>query len=287
MVDDLQKSTLALRVVKNLIIATPTLALHDVAIKQAATLAKLDSIQGECLAELLELFKIATAKNCIDKSIAEGMIKNVELNSRTVAACLAIMCVNDSKFAGLKGDFLKMAQDSDPKNQVRGALCIGQVCILSDMSSEKVLLDIVKKGFESENSDVRQAASICLGDCAIGNPKFFLVKVFEFVNNIDIRQRYLFLNTIREILVHKISSVQDFLPQLINLLMSQATNSEDSIRSIVAECLGLLFAEQPMEMFEEFEPGFLKGNEVMKATLARSVKFSGQKADVKGNELGY
>lgn len=155
------------------------------------------------------------------------------------------------------------------------------------MSSEKVLLDIVKKGFESENGDVRQAASICLGDCAIGNPKFFLVKVFEFVNNIDIRQRYLFLNTIREILIHKISSVQDFLPQLIALLMSQATNSEDSIRSIVAECLGLLFAEQPMEMFEEFEPGFLKGDNVMKATLARSVKFSGQKSDVKGNELGY
>lgn len=53
------------------------------------------------------------------------MIKNVELNSRTVATCLAIMCVNDAKFAGLKGEFLKMAQDSDPKNQVRGALCIG------------------------------------------------------------------------------------------------------------------------------------------------------------------
>jgi hypothetical protein len=74
---------------------------------------------------LLELFKIATTSNCIDKSLADGMIKNVELNSRTVATCLAIMCVNDAKFAGLKGEFLKMAQDSDPKNQVRGALCIG------------------------------------------------------------------------------------------------------------------------------------------------------------------
>ncbi len=88
------------------------------------------------------------------------------------------------------------------------------------MSSEKVLLDIVKKGFESENGEVRQAASICLGDRAIGNPKFFLVKVFEFVNNTDIRQRYLFLGTIREILGHNINSVINYLPQLINLLMS-------------------------------------------------------------------
>ena len=53
------------------------------------------------------------------------MIKNVELESRAVAECLAIMCVNDAKFAGLKAQFLQMAQDSDQKNQVRGALCIG------------------------------------------------------------------------------------------------------------------------------------------------------------------
>ena len=53
------------------------------------------------------------------------MIKNVELESRAVAECLAIMCVNDAKFAGLKAQFLQMAQDSDTKNQVRGALCIG------------------------------------------------------------------------------------------------------------------------------------------------------------------
>jgi len=51
--------------------------------------------------------------------------------------------------------------------------------------------------------------------------------------------------------------------------------------------LGLLFAEQPMEMFEEFEPGFKSGDNFMKATLARSVKYSAQKADIRGNELGF
>ena len=71
------------------------------------------------------MFKTASTSNCIDKSVADVMIKNVELESRAVAECLAIMCVNDAKFAGLKAQFLQMAQDSDPKNQVRGALCIG------------------------------------------------------------------------------------------------------------------------------------------------------------------
>jgi len=80
------------------------------------------------------------------------------------------------------------------------------------MSSEKVLLDIIKSGFESENGEVRHAASICLGDCAIGNPKFFLIKVFEFVNSTDPKQRYLFLGTIREILIHNIASVQNYMP---------------------------------------------------------------------------
>jgi len=71
------------------------------------------------------LFRIASTSNCIDKSVVDVMIKNVELESRAVAECLAIMSVNDAKFAELKAQFLQMARDSDSKNQVRGALCIG------------------------------------------------------------------------------------------------------------------------------------------------------------------
>lgn len=70
--------------------------------------------------------------------------------------------------------------------------------------------------------------------------------------------------------------------------MSQAKHAEDSIRSIVAECIGHLYAAFPEDMDIPFEIEFKKNNNnLMISTLCRSVKYSGQKADVKGNEALY
>lgn len=61
--------------------------------------------------------------------------------------------------------------------------------------------------------------------------------------------------------------------------MSQTNHPEDSIRSIVAECLGRLFIVYPEDLIEQIETS-LKGNDpVVKATLARSAKYSGQKVE--------
>jgi len=52
---------------------------------------------------------------------------------------------------------------------------------LRDISSDSRVLKTVQNLFKSQHDDVRIAASICLGNVSVGNPGFYLDKVFEFV----------------------------------------------------------------------------------------------------------
>lgn len=64
---------------------------------------------------------------------------------------------------------------------------------------------------------------------------------------------------------------------MIDLFMQQATHDEESIRSIVAESLGRLFAAYPAELIAAVDNGLKQGDTRKKATIAKSVKYSGQK----------
>lgn len=59
--------------------------------------------------------------------------------------------------------------------------------------------------------------------------------------------------------------------------MSHTDYSEEAIRSIVAESLGRLFVVYSHDLYDTFSKSIKNGNELMKATLAKSVKYSGQK----------
>lgn len=61
--------------------------------------------------------------------------------------------------------------------------------------------------------------------------------------------------------------------------MQQATHDEESIRSIVAESLGRLFAAYPQELIGAVDQGLQQGDARKKATIAKSVKYSGQKTN--------
>jgi hypothetical protein len=70
---------------------------------------------------------------------------------------------------------------------------------------------LIQKYFSSASEEVRQAASISLGKITIGNPKFFLDKVFALVTKSEPKQKYLFLNTIREIILNDSDCLKDYI----------------------------------------------------------------------------
>jgi hypothetical protein len=56
---------------------------------------------------------------------------------------------------------------------------------MTDLSGVNKLIDQVSALFKSSNDDVRTAASIALGNISIGNPDFFLQRVFSLVDLSD------------------------------------------------------------------------------------------------------
>jgi len=172
---------------------------------------------------------------------------------------------------------LAMSMTKQHARQVIGVLCLGELGKLVDLSTESNVLNIIQGLFESDSEDVRKAASISLGNISVGNPQFFLDKVFALVDKSQDQQKYLFLNTIREIIMHDSKCLEMYVDQLLDLLMSQTTNEDESIRSIVAESLGRLFVVYSEDLIGTIEDGLTKGSLTMKATLAKSIKYAASK----------
>jgi len=61
---------------------------------------------------------------------------------------------------------------------VKGSLCLGEYGKKVDLSTLANIIDTVSSLFKVQNEEVRTAASICLGNISIGNPDFFLQRVF-------------------------------------------------------------------------------------------------------------
>lgn len=87
-------------------------------------------------------------------------------------------------------------------------------------------------------------------------------------------QKYLFLNTIREIIIHDPKCLQAYIMDLTNLLLKHMTHNEESIRTIVAESIGRLFYTYPDELIQPISDGLSHGSEKEKETLAKSIKSS-------------
>lgn len=149
---------------------------------------------------------------------------------------------------------------------------------MQDLSKEAKILPLVKDLFTHANEDVRLATSIMLGDLTIGSPQFFSEKVFGLVQLSDDRQKYLFINTIREIIIADSKCLQAYTSELLTLLMTNTEHPEESIRSIVAECLGRLSADFPSELLSALDDSLKTSNSCLtKGTIARSVRHSGSR----------
>jgi hypothetical protein len=133
-------------------------------------------------------------------------------------------------------------------NEVQGCLCLGELGSLQDLSANGDLITKVSKLFKASDESIRTAASICLGNISVGNPNFFLQKVFTLVDAAEHHEKYLFLNTIREIILHNPTCLQPFLEKLLKLLIDQSRNEDEQIRGIVAENLGRLYVVYSVQM---------------------------------------
>lgn len=95
------------------------------------------------------------------------------------------------------------------------------------MSKLPNVIESISKLFKAPNEEVKTAGSISLGNLSIGNPEFFLPRVFELVDKSSTQEKYLFLNTIREIIIHNPNCLEAFIPKLLPLLIDHSKNEDE------------------------------------------------------------
>lgn len=208
-----------------------------------------------------------------DKTIGE-LYAYVGLKSQSAAMCIASIAINSkdgSKKTVLLNDF--KAKLTQPGNEVQASLCLGELGKLLDLSSVANIIQQVSGMFKAPDEAVRTAASICLGNLSVGNPNFFLEKVFALVDAAEHHTKYLFLNTIREIIVHNPRCLAPFISKLLPLLLEQSRNQDEQIRGIVAENLGRLFIYYSNNMSTQIENSFKSASPLERATVTKSFKF--------------
>ncbi len=111
----------------------------------------------------------------------------------------------------------------------------------------------------------------------MGNPDFFLSKVFKLVDGAQHHEKYLFLNTLREIIVHNPKCLKPFIPKLLALLLEQTRNEDEQIRGIVAENLGRTYIYYSQDIGIELSKSLKSASPLERATVAKSFKFGASK----------
>jgi hypothetical protein len=109
----------------------------------------------------------------------------VNLNAQPAGSAIARIALNGPSKAKLQQDFIAKVTGQSNEAQLKGALCLGEFGKLIDLSGVPHIIDIVSALFKAANEDVRTAGSICLGNISIGNPDYFLQRVFALVDKSD------------------------------------------------------------------------------------------------------
>jgi len=103
--------------------------------------------------------------------------------------------------------------------------------------------------------------------------------VMNAIKNPSTKHRYLYLNSIREIIINDSHALESEYNTLCDELLKLSNHQEDRIRTLVAECLGTLFSAYPIDMQTDIQAALMDKDLKKVATVARSFMYSGKKIE--------
>ena len=133
-----------------------------------------EMIQGNVKETIKNFFKVASTEGVLENAHCQMLLNFVNLKSQGAAACLAISISCSDQFSGVLNQLWSMTETQDPNQLIVGALTIGEYGKIKDLSTEQRILPMVQRLFAHAQEDVKFAASISMGNVAIGNPEYFL-----------------------------------------------------------------------------------------------------------------
>lgn len=243
-------------------------------------LARSSLLQGAPLHGLVKLFQVLVSVNMNGMGfkdlfnslyyITDGNEDMSKQSLSNLAKCVAGICLQPKdgsaeEFTIRPGGIVQftndlqrltssegMSSNADEARKQLALLCVGEIGQYTGIVSttDVELKDLILAFFGNPHSeDTKLAAANALGHMAVGNMDTFLPIVLQSVDPETVtsvgQYQYLLLTSLKEIitlLANMKVDFQKYLGMILPVLLSQCKATEESVRSMVAECLGVLTA---------------------------------------------
>jgi cullin-associated NEDD8-dissociated protein 1 len=296
---DLHLSHLSLQLASAMLTKAPAVAGPAVSAHiypKMLVLARSPLVQGQAQQSLIQLFQsvvranlatvtyadmfaqlYSTANSSSSSSSSSGAAPLSKQGLSNLSKCVAGIASSSQAAQSLQRFTADLQSGSTGETQKQLALhCLGEVGQQQDLSGIPDLQQILLSGFESAAEDTKLSAAYALGHIAVGNMSMFLPMLLQ--SSASSKHQYLLLVSLKELVVVFANQQLDFLPHLsavLPLLLQQCQSEEDSVRGMVAECLGVLTTILP----EQVLPVLLQLNsdaedKLSRRMIAHALRFS-------------
>ena len=202
----------------------------------------------------------------------------------SVAQAVALLSIVTEKHVQIVIEYSNfLAQRStDAVRDVSRIFClntIGEIGKRVDLSQHESLPALILNAFESQNEEMKNAASIALGGVTVCAVQSFLPFVLnQLKNQQKSRNLYLLLKSLKEFIVVLLrrdeAALRALDRELWNNLMSYSDCAEEGTRSVVAECLGRLTLVNYSVHLAYLKQCASNPNPLVASTVVTAVKFA-------------
>lgn len=228
-------------------------------------------LQGNALGPILGYLEICSRKMEPKKtaSYLDLLIsQNFNQNQAKAIAILASAAGVDAEILKVMTDKLASKDDAVKKSSL---LSIGEL-YLRNKKSPAGVIPILNKLMDSSNDDLRISISICLGKVGVCDSTLFLEEVNKKLSNETSSFYFVAIKEFLTVIYEGDSTVEaSHIKHFFDILSQNSKSSNDSIRSICGECLGMILSKQE-NCFKDYLDNLNSSDPLVRSTFLIGLK---------------
>lgn len=198
----------------------------------------------------------------------------------SIALCVAALCegASDAQRQATVERFKKDVSGKELAAQLLALHCLGQIGRHVDLSAQRdSLLPALTATFDASAEELKSAGAHALGGIASGGVTTYLpLLVAQISSPSHAAHHYLLLHALKELILSaKAQALQPHVAEILPLLFAHAEGAPDeSVRTVLAECLGKLLAAAPDAVLEPLHARLRHESAPMRAIAVTSLRFA-------------
>jgi len=211
-------------------------------------------LQGTCQQALIQFFSVLVQRHAPGMDFSETIteLRQQPLAGLTrqsitnIAKCMAGICTecDTSSRNAVVEEFARDISGGSPEKRHLALIGIGEIGQRFDIAGTFDLKDLILSCFGSDQEEIKLAAAYALGHVAVGNKEVYLPIVLSAVDaSQQHAHQYFLLVALKEFILicaNNDLDISSFVGALLPGLFSHCRSDEDSVRSMVAECIGAI-----------------------------------------------